>query len=268
MKSKIRSKTFTFSCPLDKQSAAITHSSKQLQFDSSQLRLPKSVSLKRQFNIKISSRDLFELLIRTGLKFRDEELDGIFDLTKETDATAMLLTERRDSSWETEPQVSASVQLIADVARQAAQFKTTFCFAAVKTPTFEQVMLAMDEIAEAVGPLADCHRFAMDVEMAVEGIRECFGTSCTDFFSSNGECDLAVLKSHAKRLTAITSSNPFKVHRFITSTHASTIASAVIKADLFEFSIGKIDITPDFLERLAAHLECQRKSDAMESHVG
>jgi len=267
MKSKkLRSKKFTFSSAFDKHNAAVTQSSKPLEFDPSQLRIPKSVSLKRQLNIKTSSRDLFELLIRTGLKFRDEELAGIFDLTKESDATAMLLTERRDSSWETEPQVAATVQIIADVALQAARFRTTFCFAATKTPTFEQVLLAMNEVAAAVGPIADCHRFAMDVEMAASGIRECFGSSNTDLFSLGGKCDRAVLRDQAKRLTAIRSINPSHLLRFVPTSNTHSIGSAVLKADLFEFSLGKIDSKhSSYMDRLAKHLECLQATASKSS---
>ena len=230
MKSKLLSKNFTLSSSFDKHNAAITHSSKPLEFDPSQLRLPKTVSLKRQSNIKTSARDLYELLIRTGLKFRDEELDGTFDLTIESDATAMLLTERRDSSWETQPQVDATVQIIADVARRAAHFRTTFCFAAVRTPTFEQVLLALDEVAAAVGPIADCHRFAMDVEMAASGLRDRLGPRYADLFSVDGQCDRVVLQDQAKRLTAIRSTNPFDLLRFIQTSNAHSIACAVRRA--------------------------------------
>ena len=266
MKSKLLPKKFTLSSPFEKHNAAITHSSKPLEFDPSQLRLPKTVSLKRQSNIKTSARDLYELLIRTGLKFRDEELDGTFDLTIESDATAMLLTERRDSSWETQPQVDATVQIIADVARRAAHFRTTFCFAAVRTPTFEQVLLAMDEVAAAVGPIADCHRFAMDVEMAASGLRERLGPRYADLFSVDGQCDRVVLQDQAKRLTAIRSTNPFDLLRFIQTSNAHSIACAVRRADLFEFSVGKIDVkNSDLMNRLAEHLEVQRKV-AAEAH--
>ena len=257
MKSKkLRSKKFTFSSAFDKHNAAATQSSKRLEFDPSQLRLPKSVSLKRQLNIKTSACDLYELFTRTGLKFRDEELDGTFDLTKESDAIAMLLTERRNSAWETEPQVNATVQIIADVARQAAQFKTTFCFATVRTPSFEQVLSAMDEVAFAVGPIADCHRFAMDIEMAASGIRECFGSSKIDLFSLEGKCDRAVLRDHANRLTAIRSTNPFDLLKFIPTSNAHIIGRAVLKADLFEFSLGRIDSKDSsYMDRLTKHLE-------------
>lgn len=237
-----------------------THGCKPLDFDPSLLRIPKSASPHRRSNIETAAHDLFRALVRTGVKFKDAEMDGMFDVTKEADAVSMLVSERENSSWETEPQVAATGRIIADVAAQTANFRATFGCAATKMPTFVQALDAMDKVAEAVGSLADCHQFDMDVEMAASGMSQYFGPTYLDFFSDDGQCDRIVLQSKATKLTAVYSTNPLNVVKFINSSNANSIASAVKRADLFEFSIGKIDVkNSDFMDSLAQHLEKQRR---------
>jgi hypothetical protein len=262
MKSKYLSQKYTPSSPEDFLNAAITQNRKPYEFDPSKLRLPASVSIYRRSKITNCSRYFFDLLTRTGLNFCDEKSDTLFDLSNESDAREMLLVEQSTLSRKTEPQIAASALIIADVARQAAIFKQSFCFATTRKPTFEQVLLGMDEIASAVGPLAGCNRFSMDVEIAAEGVKEFFGSDCENLFSSNGEIDQAALKYHAKRITAIASKSPVKVLKFVNSIHASTIASMVATTGLFDFAVGAIDVTDSvFMKHLAKHLVRQRENE-------
>lgn len=259
MKSKISTKKSEVVAHIDAMNECIAQSYKPLDFDPSRLRIPTSASPKKQSNIETAAHNLFRVLVRTGVKFKDAEMDGMFDVAKEADAVAVLVTERETSSWETEPQIAAAGRIITDVAAQAVNFRATFSYAATKIPTFEQALDAMDKVAAAVGPLADCHRFHMGVEMAATGMSQYFGPTYDGLFSVEGQCDRDVLQSKAKRLTAIRSSNPLDILKFINNSNANSIAGAVKRAELFEFSIGKIDVkNSDFMNRLAEHLEGQR----------
>lgn len=263
MKSKISTKKSAVVAHIAAMNACIAQSCKPLDFDPSLLRIPKSASPKRQSNIETAAQALFQILVRTGVKFKNAEIDGIFEVTNENDAVSMLVSERENSSWDTEPQVAATARIISDVAAQAVRIRATFRFASTRTPTFEQARLSMDDVAAAVGPLADCHQFEMDIAMATSGMHQYFGPTYTNLFSVDGQCDRDFLQSTAKRLTAIKSTNPFDILQFIQTSNAHSIASAVRRADLFEFSIGKIDVNNSvFMDSLAQHLEKQRRVTA------
>jgi hypothetical protein len=265
MKSKISTKKSAVVAHIAAMNECIAQSYKPLDFDPSRLRIPTSASPKKQSNIETAAHNLFRVLVRTGVKFKDAEMDGMFDVAKEADAVAVLVTERETSSWETEPQVAAAGRIITDVAAQAVNFRATFGCAATKIPTFEQALDAMDKVAAAVGSLGECHRFDMNVEMAATGMSQYFGTTYYSLFSDDGRCDRNALQTQAKRLTVVYSTNPFKTARLINKTDAKSIASAVKLADLFEFSIGKIDVkNSDFMDSLAQHLEKQRRVTAKE----
>lgn len=231
-----------------------------LDFDPSLLRIPKSASPKRQYNIAIAALDLFQILVRSGVKLKGANLDAIFELTNESDAVSMLLTEHQDSSWKTEPQVVATGKIITDLAAQAMRFRNTFVYVAAEMPTFKQALEEMEKIAVAVGILADYDQFTMDIEMAATGLRQYFNSTYYNLFSVEGICNRKALYIRAKDLISINSINPVKTVTYIHSSNSNTIASTVRRDRLYKFFVGKIDTKDsDYMERLAKHIEFQRK---------
>ena len=88
-------------------------------YNASLLPYPKSASTKNCQKIAAAGAVVFDVLAKTGVKFRDEDLGLDYNLTKKADAFGMITTERDFDIHQTAPQSVATAMIVAEVARQA-----------------------------------------------------------------------------------------------------------------------------------------------------
>ena len=203
-----------------------------------------------------AASELFQLLVRTGVKFRDDEWDQDFQLTVDLDAAMMVLSERQHSEWHTSPQVEAVARIIVEVAVQATEFNKVFGYAPSRPSTFEEVVTVMDQIASAVGPLADYRQFHMDEVTALKGLRTMFGEQWGDLFNIKGKCNSALLKECLSRLIFIYYPDYVEDSTFLKDATTATLSRTVKRSKNYDFVVCKVDRENSvFIKRLAKQLE-------------
>ena len=230
----------------------------QFGYDPSLLPFPKSALPKKCQKIAAVGGAAFEILARTGVKFRDRELSVEYNLSEKIDAFTMLVTSRDFDVHQTAPQSIAVARIIAVIALQAEKFRTTFSHGKGKRSSFEEMLDVMDKIASAIGPLADYRVFDMDVETAAAGIHECLDQEAR-LFDIDGNCNKAVLQSQAEKMSMVRGEGPVQTIEFITDAKPIDIARAVKRAGMFDFSVGTVPINDaQFMKKLSKRLEQQR----------
>jgi hypothetical protein len=231
----------------------------QFGYDPSLLPFPKSALAKQCKKIAAIGGSTFEILARTGVKFRDQDLALDYDLTEKTDAFSMLITNRDFDVHQTAPQSIATAMIISAIALQAEKFRTTFRYPNAKPASFEEVLETMDKIAQAIGPLADYRVFNIDLETAVAGIHQ-GREKCSDLFDKDGKCNKAALHSQVEKMSVVRGEGPVKTIEFIMEAKPIEIARAVKRAGMFDFSVGRVPTNDaQFMKKLSEHLEQQRQ---------
>ena len=230
----------------------------QFGYDPSVLPFPKSALAKQCQKIASVGGIAFEILARTGVKFRDQNLGLDYDLTEKIDAFRMLITNRDFDVHQTAPQSIATAMIISAIALQAEKFRTTFRYAIAKRSPFEDMLEAMDKISCVIGPLADYRVFDMNVETAAAGIHQCREKGA-ELYDKDGKCNKAVLQSQAEKLSAVRGEGPVETIEYIKDAKPIEIAHAVKRAGMFDFSVGTVPINDaQFMKRLSKRLEQQR----------
>ncbi|MBG6075354.1 hypothetical protein [Polaromonas sp. CG_9.11] len=230
----------------------------QSGYDASLLPFPKSTLPKKRQKISDLGSEVFKILTRTGVKFRDQDLRLDYNLTEKTDAFSMLITNRDFDVHQTAPQSIATAMIISAIALQAEKFRTTFRYAIPKRLSFEDVLEAMDKIACVIGPLADYRIFEMNVETAATGIHQCRDQDAA-LFDKDGKCNKAVLQSQAEKLSVVRGEGPVETIEFINDAKPIEIARAVKRAGVFDFSVGTVPVNNvRFMNKLEKHLKQQR----------
>jgi hypothetical protein len=230
----------------------------QFGYDPSLLPFPKSALPKKRQKIAAVGGRAFEILARTGVKFRDLDLSVDYDLTEKTDAFRMLITNRDFDVHQTAPQSNAVARIISVIALQAEKFRTTFSYGRGKRSSFEEMLDVMDKMASTIGILADYRIFHMNVETAAAGIHQCRDQDA-ELFDKDGKCDKAVLQSQAKKLSMVRGEGPVETIEFIKDAKAIEIARAVKRAGVFDFSVGTVPIHDvQFIKVLEKYLKQER----------
>jgi len=226
---------------------------------------PESITTRARKKIVIAGKDLFEVLERTGVLYRDDEIKREYNLTEFSGSFGMLINDRDFDVKQTAPQCTATARIVSEIARQANIARKAIKYSAGKPATFEMVLETMDRIADAIGPLADYRTFQMDVILAADTILE--NASQVDlFFDATGKCNMHHLASQAARFSVVRGEGRIQTFEVIEDAKPAQIIGAVRRAGVFDFSVGSMPIhDPKFMDSLAAHLE-QRRRNAMKLH--
>jgi hypothetical protein len=226
---------------------------------------PESVTTRACKKIAIVGKDLYEVLERTGVLYRDDEIKRAYNLTEFSGSFGMLINDRDFDVMQTAPQCTATAQIVSEIARQANIARKAIKYSAGKPATFESVLDSMDRIAEAIGPLADYRRFQMDVQLAADTILEHVGHAA-QLFDATGKCKKQLLASQAARFSVVRGEGRIQTFEVIEDAKPAQIVRAVRNAGVFDFSVGSMPIhDPQFMDSLAEHLE-QRRRNAMKLH--
>jgi hypothetical protein len=235
------------------------------RYNASLLPFPLSATARVRKKISIEGKALHNVLVGTGVHFRDEDIKRSYDITETEGAFGMLINDREFDVHQTAPQCTATALIVCEIARQANLSRKALKYSAGKPATFELVLDGMDKIANAIGPLANYRRFQMDVDMAAAAIFE--NTERVDeLFDAMGNCNKDLLFSQAARFSVVRGEGRIQTIEVITDAKPAHIASAVRKSGLFDFSVGSAPIhDPRFMDSLVKHLEQQRQN-AMKLH--
>ena len=141
-------------------------------YNASHLPFPASATVSARKKISTEGEVLYELLVKTGLMFRDQDIKRSYNLTENDGAFGMLIGDREFDVYQTAPQCKATALIVSEIAKQASLCRKALKYPPGKPATFQMVLDSMDRIADAIGPLADYRRFALDVNIAAEAIFE------------------------------------------------------------------------------------------------
>lgn len=234
-------------------------------YDPSLLPFPASATASACKKISNGGNVLHELLVKTGVHFRDDDIKRSYNLTEHEGAFGMLIGDREFGVYQTAPQCTATARIIAEIARQANLSRKTRKYSAGRPARFEVVLDAMDKIADAIGPLADYLRFQMDVDMAAAVILENY-ERVDELFDATGKCNKDLLFSEAARYSVVRSDGPIQTMEVIKDAKPAHIVRAVRNSKTFDFSVGSVAIHDQpFMTSLARQLEQQRQN-ASKSH--
>ena len=228
-------------------------------YNACHLPFPTSATSRARKNISTEGKVLHDVLVRTGVRFRDENVERLYDVTQVEGAFGMLTNDREFDVSQTAPQCTATALIVSEIARQANLSRKALKYSPGKPATFELVLDSMDRIAEAIGPLSDYRRFALDVDMAAAAIFE-NSENVDELFDAMGNCKRDLLISQAARLSVVRGEGQIQTFEVITDAKPAHIASAVRRSGVFDFSVGNVSIhDQQFMTSLAKHLERQRQ---------
>ena len=234
-------------------------------YNASHFPFPASATVSARKKISTEGEVLYELLVKTGVHFRDQDIKRSYNLTEDDGAFGMLIGDREFDVYQTAPQCKATALIVSEIARQASLCRKAFKYPPGKPATFQMVLDSMDRIADTIGPLADFRRFQMDVQLAAETILK--NTDHVDqLFDATGKCKMHHLASHAARFSVVRGEGRIQTFEVIEDAKPTQIARAVRSAGVFDFSVGSMPIHDlRFMDSLATHLEQQRRN-AMKLH--
>jgi hypothetical protein len=229
------------------------------------LPFPSSASARARKKISTEGKVLHDALVRTGVRFRDEDINRSYDITQKEEAFGMLVNDRQFGVYQTAPQCIATALIVSEIARQAILSRKALKYSLDKPDSFEMVLDAMDKIANMIGPLANYRTFQMDVGMAAAVIFQ--NTERFDeLFDAMGNCDKDHLVSQAARFSMVRAEGLIQSIEIIKDAKPALIARAVKNSGSFDFSVGKAPIHDRrFVDSLVKHLEQQRQN-AMKLH--
>ena len=234
-------------------------------YNATLLPFPASARTRTRNKISTEGKALHDLLFRTGVLFRDDDIKRSYNLTEDSGAFGMLIGDREFDVYQTAPQCTATALIVSKIARQASLCRKALKYPPGKPATFQMVLDSMDRIADAIGPLADYRRFQMDVQLAADTILE-NADHIDQFFDATGKCKMHHLASQAARFSVVRGEGRIQTFEAIEGAKSAHIARAVRKAGVFDFSVGSMPIhDPRFMDSLATHLEQQRRN-AMKLH--
>lgn len=229
------------------------------RYNASLLPFPLSSTARTRKKISIAGKVLHDVLVRTGMRYRDEDIRRSYDITQFEGAFGMLINDREFDVHQTTPQCTATALIVSEIARQANLSRKALKYPAGKPATFEIILDTMDRISDAIGPLADYRRFQLDIDMAATAIFE-NSEHVDELFDVTGKCNKDLLLSQAARFSVVRGEGSIQSIEVIKDAKPVHIARAVRNARLFDFSVGSVSIhDQEFMTSLAKKLEQQRQ---------
>jgi len=234
-------------------------------YNASLLPFHESATATTRNRISTEGEVLYVVLVKTGVRFFDEIINRVYDITEVEGAFGMLINDREFDVYQTAPQCTAAALIIAEIARQATISRKARKCSAGKAATFEMVLDAMDKIATAIGQLPYYQRFQLDVDMAAAAIFE-KSDNVDQLFDATGKCNKHLLAPLAARLSVVRGEGQIQSFEVIKDAKPTHIVRAVRNSKMFYFSVGNVPIhDPKFMDSLVKHLEQQRQK-AMKLH--
>lgn len=229
-------------------------------YNASLLPFPASATASARRKISLAGKVLHGVLVKTGVHFRDDDINRSYDITQVEGAFGMLINDREFGMYQTAPQCSATALCVSEIARQANLYRKGLKYSPGKHVTFEMVLDTMDKIADAIGPLADYRTFHLDVGLAAAAIFES-AEHVDELFDDTGLCNKDRLRSEAARVTVVRSEGRIQTIEVITDAKPAHIARAIRNSRTFDFSVGSVSIhDQQFMTSLERQLEHQQQN--------